>query len=131
MVIGEARALKGEVEREVQKITAEAVRNAELHSQGENVTVFISFGRDFAVKIVDDGVGLPFGSEDGAKVGHYGLQNMRERAAVLGGKLSIKSQRDHGTTVSLTVPPFTAYADGRFLLRRAQSFKVRHFLSGH
>ena len=36
--------------------------------------------------------------------GHWGVQGMRERAQQVGGRLEIKSQRDHGTTIQLHIP---------------------------
>ena len=36
--------------------------------------------------------------------GHFGLQNMRERAARIIGKSSVESSRGSGTVITLTVP---------------------------
>jgi signal transduction histidine kinase len=42
--------------------------------------------------------------------GHFGLNGMRERAAGLGARLLLESQRGAGTTVILTIPGDVAYA---------------------
>jgi nitrate/nitrite-specific signal transduction histidine kinase len=41
--------------------------------------------------------------------GHFGLEGMRERAAVVGGKLTVWSALDAGTEIELTVPAGNAY----------------------
>jgi hypothetical protein len=48
--------------------------------------------------------------------GHYGLPGMRERATIMGAKLTVWSEVDAGTEVELRVPAITAisaYATGR------------------
>jgi hypothetical protein len=47
-------------------------------------------------------------SDDGHE-GHYGLRGMRERAKLLGGKLTVWSERDSGTKVELIIPAARAY----------------------
>ena len=51
------------------------------------------------IEVRDDGVG--FGPDASSGVG---LGSMRERAALVGGKLEIESEEGHGTTVRLRVP---------------------------
>ena len=41
--------------------------------------------------------------------GHYGLPGMRERAKLIGGKLTIWSEVDAGTEVELRIPAGIAY----------------------
>ena len=36
--------------------------------------------------------------------GHFGLAGMRERAAMIGGKLDVQTARDYGTVVILELP---------------------------
>jgi nitrate/nitrite-specific signal transduction histidine kinase len=47
------------------------------------------------------------------KPGHYGLAGMRERAARIGGLLSIISAPGQGTSVRVSVPAARAYQDSR------------------
>jgi signal transduction histidine kinase len=51
------------------------------------------------VEISDDGIGFDLSS---AHTG-YGLSNLRERAAHLGGQLNIQSQPDQGTRITLSL----------------------------
>jgi signal transduction histidine kinase len=63
------------------------------------------------LRVRDDGRGIDtkFLNEDG-RVGHYGLRGMRERAKLLGGKLTVWSELDAGTELELTIPATNAYA---------------------
>ncbi|HJF33418.1 MAG TPA: sensor histidine kinase [Sporosarcina psychrophila] len=76
----------------------EAVTNIVKHSKAENC--FVTFGNtraDFAISVRDDGVGVCNNNYEG-----NGLSGMRERLALIEGKLSIESGL--GTTVAMTVP---------------------------
>ena len=46
---------------------------------------------------------------------HFGLRGMRERAKLIGGKLTVWSELDSGTEVELSIPASRAYtvADGQ------------------
>lgn len=82
-------------------ITIEALNNAMKHAQARSIKISIrSFPRRLDLEIVDDGVGF-----DAAKPrsGGLGLQNMHERAHLLGGELTILSMIDRGTRVSFGV----------------------------
>jgi two-component system, NarL family, sensor kinase len=56
-------------------------------------------GDDLLAEVTDDGAG--FGPDTSPGVG---LGSMRERAALVGGELEIKSEEGHGTSVRLKVP---------------------------
>ena len=45
--------------------------------------------------------------------GHYGLRGMRERAALMGGKLAVWSEADAGTEVELRLAATATYATSR------------------
>ena len=45
--------------------------------------------------------------------GHYGSPGMRERARLIGGKLTVWSEVDAGTEVELLVPSSAAYPTAR------------------
>ena len=47
-------------------------------------------------------------SGDGRE-GHYGLRGMRERAKLVGGKLTIWTELDGGTEIELNIPGARAY----------------------
>jgi signal transduction histidine kinase len=110
-VEGRARNLHPILRDEIYKIAAEALRNAFRHSQAQQVEVEIRYDNDqFRLRIRDDGRGIDREvlSGDGVE-GHYGLHGMRERAIVIGGKLTIWSEVDAGTEVELRIPANLAY----------------------
>jgi signal transduction histidine kinase/ligand-binding sensor domain-containing protein len=111
-VEGEARNLHPILRDEIYKIAAEALRNGFRHSQAKQIEVEIRYDvHEFRLRVRDDGKGIDQRvlSGDGAQ-GHYGLHGMRERATVIGGKLTIWSEVDAGTEMELRVPGNLAYA---------------------
>jgi nitrate/nitrite-specific signal transduction histidine kinase len=46
----------------------------------------------------------------GGREGHFGMPGVRERAALIGGKLTVWSTPGSGTEVELTIPASRAYA---------------------
>jgi signal transduction histidine kinase len=84
----------------IASFTREALSNAVRHSQANVIEVQARCAANqLSVTIHDNGRGL----EPDARAG-YGLRNMRDRARLLGGELSIDSGRGKGTTISLNVP---------------------------
>jgi signal transduction histidine kinase/ligand-binding sensor domain-containing protein len=97
---------------EVYRIAAEALRNAFRHAHAQRIEVEILYGeRWLRLRVRDDGKGIDpkFLSADG-RAKHYGLHGMRERAELVGGKLTVWSKLDSGTEVDLSIPASTAYA---------------------
>lgn len=86
----------------VYRVAQEALSNAARHSEATHLTVHLARRHDAGVEltVADDGRGFAF---DDAERG-LGIAGMRERALLVGGKLTIESRPDHGTTVRLVVP---------------------------
>jgi signal transduction histidine kinase len=88
-------------------IVEEALGNARKHSQAQHIWVRLGLRGDlFIIQIEDDGVGF-----DVAKVtdsydsrGSLGMVNMRERAALINGKLMLESTPGKGTRITVAVP---------------------------
>jgi signal transduction histidine kinase len=111
-VEGTSRNLAPLVRDEVHRIASEAVRNAFRHAEAERIEVEIHYDkRRLRLRVRDDGKGIDpkLLSGDGL-AGHYGLHGMRERAKLVGGKLTVWSKLDSGTEVELSIPASTAYA---------------------
>jgi signal transduction histidine kinase len=70
------------------------------HSRAGAVSVSLTApgGREFHLRVKDDGVGLPANAAASGR----GLPSMRRRAAALGGRLELAS--DGGTTLQLVFP---------------------------
>jgi len=54
--------------------------------------------------VSDNGLGIDSAIADRGRDGHFGLQGMRERAARIGGKLTLVSSSKSGTEIKLVVP---------------------------
>jgi nitrate/nitrite-specific signal transduction histidine kinase len=94
--------LASEVEEGLYRIAQEALNNALRHAQAGSVAIHLGKDRHLAtLEIVDDGVGFdPTAVKDG---GGFGLRTMAERAARLGGTLTVESEPGHGTRVRVEV----------------------------
>lgn len=87
---------------EIYRIAQEALSNIGRHSGASHVHVGWTVGphNQGRLHIVDDGCGFDLAID---KPGHFGLSNMRERAAAAGGTLTIKSAPDEGTELLLQI----------------------------
>jgi signal transduction histidine kinase len=93
------------VEAELLRIGQEAITNAVRHSGGSRIDVRLQYGsNDVVLSIADDGRGFDLARTEREPNGHYGLVTMRERAAEVGGTLSIESRAPVGTRISAVVP---------------------------
>jgi len=103
-VTGNPRRLAPVVETNLLRAGQEAITNAIKHSQAGQVSVRLEFAeKQFRLVVTDDGRGFePASPQSGG--GGFGLVGMRERAAVLKGKLNIRSAPGQGAEVSLSVP---------------------------
>lgn len=86
----------------VLQIVREALTNVEKHARARGVSVRLQRGGDggFGVDIEDDGIGI---ASDTSPAQHFGLDIMRDRAALLGGAIEIGRRSPRGTRVSLRV----------------------------
>jgi signal transduction histidine kinase/ligand-binding sensor domain-containing protein len=108
-VVGDAREMHPIVRDEVYRIGFEAIRNAQVHSRAGSLEVELRYGDNLELRVHDNGVGIDPAVTDHGKNSHFGLQGMRERAARIGGKLTILSSAASGTQVTLIVPGGTTF----------------------
>lgn len=92
------------VRDEIYRIGYEAIRNAHTHSGGSRLEVELRYDHDLALRVRDNGVGIDPALSYHGKDDHFGLQGMRERAARIGGKLTIVSSAASGTEITVVVP---------------------------
>jgi signal transduction histidine kinase len=112
-VTGEHRELHPLVNDEVYRIGYEAIHNACRHSKGSRVEVELGYGRDFVLRVLDNGMGIDPQLIDHGKAGHFGLLIMRERAQRIHGRLSIVSSVASGTEIKLIVPGRVGFSESR------------------
>jgi signal transduction histidine kinase len=66
--------------------------------------VELRYANDLALRVSDNGTGIDPVIADRGRDGHFGLQGMRERAARIGGTLTLVSSSSSGTEIKLVVP---------------------------
>jgi two-component system sensor histidine kinase DegS len=106
-VHGDRRRLLPEAELALFRIVQEAFSNVRRHSQASRVVTVVEFGEGRVRITVGDngqGVELPDRTGDLATAGKLGLIGMHERARLLDGTLTVRSEPGKGTTVTVDAP---------------------------
>lgn len=99
---GQEVVVEPHVQDELFRIAQEAISNASRHAAASEIRVRIGVSNGWAMLVVDDdGVGI---SEDDADSGGVGLQAMRERAARVGARVSVRRRAAGGTSVEVARP---------------------------
>jgi ligand-binding sensor domain-containing protein/signal transduction histidine kinase len=103
IVEGEPIRVPRHVQRELLRITHEALTNALKHAHASRVEVRLSHAPNtLGLSVCDDGQGFDPTGVAGVQNGHFGLTGMRERAALLG-QFRLDSHPGRGTKVNVTV----------------------------
>ena len=121
---GDESLIAPEVRDELFLVLREALRNALAHSGAHSVTVELSTTQDrFEAAVEDDGRGFDAEErEEGASrevraragtAPGTGLASMKERTALLGGIVKMRSSRGHGTRIEFSVPLPGPLPEGR------------------
>ncbi|WUJ97962.1 GAF domain-containing protein [Streptomyces platensis] len=79
-------------------VTAEALSNAARHARARRLDVALTVADEVTLTVVDDGVGVGAARHTG------GLANMRARAELHGGRLTVESPESGGTRIVWRVP---------------------------
>jgi signal transduction histidine kinase len=97
-------ALTPHARGELLHIAREALSNITRHARASTARILLtSDDAHVRLEIADDGQG--FAVDAAIPGGHFGLVNMADRAAALGGTMEIRSRRPGGTTIIVTIPP--------------------------
>ena len=97
-----SRPLPARIEAGLYRIAQEALTNVVRHARARRVTVRWQTTPQYTQLVVeDDGVGF-----DVAQIpaDRHGLIGMQERARLLGGTLTLRSQHSRGTQLEVTIP---------------------------
>jgi two-component system, NarL family, sensor histidine kinase UhpB len=98
---GRLPPLSPDVELVIYRIAQESLTNALRHSNARLATVSLKAEAGIVtLAVADDGKGMPVQLPGGTA----GIAGMRERALLVGGRLSIESRPGQGTEVRLTIP---------------------------
>jgi signal transduction histidine kinase len=98
--LGQER-LPSEVETALYRMVQEALTNIATHARARSVSILLRRAKGATIAVIeDDGRGFDSSAvRDGT-----GLNGMRERLALIGGRLKIESQLGGGTTLVAVVP---------------------------
>jgi len=98
-----ARALPPDVRHNIFLIVKESLTNVLKHAGGSVVMLQVLIeGEKLKIVIADDGKGFATGATT-TNGEHNGLENMRQRAAAVGGQLNVTSEPGKGTRVEFSV----------------------------
>ena len=90
------------LENAIYRIAQEALTNACKHSKSERISVsLLQRGDHLRIEIRDWGVGF---DPKAVPKSHFGLEGIRQRARLLGGKCSIRSTAGKGTRIIVELP---------------------------
>ena len=106
-VIGVERRLPDEVELVLFRIAQEALRNVWKHAQATSAEIVLEYVEGgIRLSVEDDGKGFehPPLVSNFIVHGKLGLAGMQERASLLGGTLTIRSEEGKGTTLTAELP---------------------------
>jgi len=95
--------LPPQMEQEIYQIAIESLNNSLKHAEASEISVEIHKESGMIyLEIKDNGLG--FDQSTPQTSGGMGMDSMRERARILGGKLSVSSLPRKGTTIQLEAP---------------------------
>ena len=95
--------LSPDAARQLLHIAREAMSNALRHSGGDRIRLVLTADGDEAIlSVEDDGRGFDPDAPRGP--GHFGLANMHDRAATIGGTLQIASRPGSGARIIVRLP---------------------------
>jgi signal transduction histidine kinase len=101
--------MDSEVKTALYRITQEGLNNIVKHSKAKKVSIVLAYDKpNMCLTISDDGVGfeqiiLDFLELSGLRKKGIGLISIQERAASVGGKVYIRSNRGEGTTIKVEI----------------------------
>ena len=97
-------SLPRETETAIYRVVQECYQNIGKHSGASRVNLLLrSTDTLLELNVEDDGVGFEV-DRAVAQPKSFGLKGMRERVALLGGRLEIRSSPGHGATIAMRLP---------------------------
>ncbi|GAA2900145.1 sensor histidine kinase [Enterococcus pseudoavium] len=96
------------IEDQLFRVVQELLSNTLRHAKANELEVYLKIiGQNILLRVIDDGVGFEAKDEH---AGSYGLRNIRERIAGIGGSTKIISFKGQGTSIEIKVPVVSATA---------------------
>lgn len=105
---GIAEDLPAEVKTSLYRMVQEGLTNIARHARATNASVLLE-QRSKSIRAIIEDNGIGFDMQRRAFTPNsLGLQGIRERAELLGGKLTIESEPGHGTSLFIEIPRHAA-----------------------
>ncbi len=102
ITVEEERRLPILIEQELYRIAQEALNNVMKHARAQHVTVRLQFtDKTVCLQVRDDGIG--FDPLTARHAGGMGLRSFEERAAKVGGRVTLESSPGTGTLVTVSI----------------------------
>ncbi|HJG22632.1 sensor histidine kinase [Enterococcus durans] len=90
------------IEDHLFRIVQELLSNTLRHAKANELEVYLhKINNNLLLRVIDDGAGFNMNE---SKTGSYGLNNIRERVAGIGGTVKIISFKGQGTSIEIKVP---------------------------
>jgi signal transduction histidine kinase len=102
---GEEHRLEAQTELSLYRMAQESLNNAIHHAEASHILIELHYStKEIELQISDNGEGFLVPENPGAfaKIGHFGLLGISERADLMGAKLTIHSSPGKGTIVSIS-----------------------------
>ncbi len=97
--------MPSEVETAAFRIVQEAINNAIRHGAARRIIVIVEvYGPALLLSVRDNGGGFDPATVSASGHNGLGLSHMRERAELLGGRLTLTSRPGRGTVIAVTIP---------------------------
>jgi signal transduction histidine kinase len=110
-ITGTHRPYPPHVEEQLLRIGQESVANVLRHADATSIIVHLQYEPNhLCLRVSDDGRGFDYNAAL-HRDGHWGLRNIRERAAEIGAECRITSRPGHGTVIQ-TLVPFDTFRGG-------------------
>jgi len=104
---GEEHDLDEAMKIAIFRIVQESLTNIIKHAQASNVNIHVQFTeKNIQINVLDNGIGFDLDQVKQRRAARpsLGLAGMEERAALLGGKMSISSRPGYGSEVEAVIP---------------------------
>ncbi|ASV95718.1 MULTISPECIES: two-component system sensor histidine kinase LiaS [Enterococcus] len=94
--------LTSSIEDHLFRVVQELLSNTLRHAKANELEVYLhKINNNLLLRVIDDGAGFNMNE---SKTGSYGLNNIRERVAGIGGTVKIISFKGQGTSIEIKVP---------------------------
>jgi signal transduction histidine kinase len=106
-ITGEEKDIDEAMKITIFRIIQESLNNIIKHAQASHVNIHLSYeSRNVRIDIRDNGIGFDLDQAEQNRTSRpsLGLAGMEERAALVGGSLSIQSRPGYGTEVEALIP---------------------------